>query len=77
MKSSLIRTLSMKYPLLLTRALCMATTICLTVAMIELQYNLSKKVDEYGNQFRYRAKVKDSKSEQLGRWAWDVVLLTP
>lgn len=46
------------------------------VATIELDYKLSKKTDEYGNQFRFRSKVKDNKGEPLGRWAWDVFLLT-
>ena len=46
------------------------------VATIELDYKLSEKADEYGNHFRYRAKIKDTKLTQLGRWAWDVLLLT-
>lgn len=46
------------------------------LATIELDYKLSKKTDEHGNQFRYRAKIKDTKRNQLGRWAWDVLLLT-
>jgi hypothetical protein len=47
------------------------------VVSIELDHKLSKKTDGYGNQFLYRVKVKDSKGEQLGRWAWDVVLVAP
>ena len=46
----------------------------LNVATIELDYKESKKTDGNGNYFRYRAKVKDSKGAQIGRWAWDVFL---
>ena len=41
---------------------------------IELDYKTSRRVDEFGNAFRYRAKVRDAKDAQLGRWAWDVFL---
>jgi hypothetical protein len=44
------------------------------VAAIELKYRQSKKTDQYGNRFGYRAKVKDVNGAQLGRWAWDVTL---
>lgn len=46
-----------------------------SLSLIELNYKTSKRVDEYGNSFRYRAKVSDDHGAQLGRWAWDVFLL--
>jgi hypothetical protein len=43
---------------------------------IYLDYRSSRRTDEYGNEFRYRAKVKDTHDAQLGRWAWDVFLVS-
>ena len=42
---------------------------------LELDYKTSKRTDEYGNKFRYRAKVRGVNGNQAGRWAWDVFLV--
>ena len=48
----------------------------LGVEEIALDYKDSHRVDDPGNVFRYRAKVYGLKHKDLGRWAWDVLLLT-
>lgn len=46
----------------------------LNVKALELDFKESKRIDEFGNEFKYRAKVKDAANANVGRWAWDVFL---
>jgi hypothetical protein len=43
---------------------------------LSLDYRGSKRIDQFGNEFKYRAKVEDTHDAQLGRWAWDVFLVS-
>ena len=52
------------------------TLVSLKLVALELEFKDSKRVDRYGNQFRYRAKVKDTTGAFVGRWAWDVFLVS-
>lgn len=47
----------------------------LNVKALELDFKESRRVDQYGNQFKYRAKVSNTNAGTLGRWAWDVWLV--
>jgi hypothetical protein len=48
----------------------------LDVLTLHLDYKESKRVDQYGNSFKYRAKIDDAKGAKAGRWAWDVFLVS-
>jgi hypothetical protein len=47
----------------------------LNVRAFELDFKESNRADEFGNQFKYRAKVSDSPGAKVSRWAWDVFLV--
>ncbi|MCP9495131.1 MAG: hypothetical protein MSG64_11845 [Pyrinomonadaceae bacterium MAG19_C2-C3] len=50
------------------------TLSALNVATLELNYKESKFVDAHGNEFRYRAKVRNAQNKKVGKWAYDVFL---
>jgi len=47
----------------------------LGVGGVNLDYGESRRRDQHGNVFRYRAKVYGAEGAHLGRWAYDVFLL--
>lgn len=50
------------------------TVESLNVKAFELDFKESKRVDQFGNEFKYRAKVRDTADAKVARWAWDVFL---
>jgi hypothetical protein len=53
----------------------MVTLVAGNVAKMDLDYWLSNRRDQYGNRFRYRARVYGQPGSPIGRWAWDVFLV--
>ena len=47
----------------------------LNVESIALDFRLSNRRDRWGNTFRYRAKIYGTNHRDLGRWAYDVLLV--
>lgn len=48
----------------------------LGVYAFDLDYKESRRTDQYGNQFKYRAKIYDLHGAHVGRWAWDVFFVS-
>lgn len=46
----------------------------LGVSGIDLRYQESRLIDQYGNRFRYRARVFAAAGADTNKWAWDVFL---
>lgn len=53
----------------------LSTLSTLGLRSVELAYKVSKRTDDYGNEYRYRAKVEGAHRTHIKRWAWDVILV--
>ena len=47
----------------------------LGLSKLDLDYRSSPRVDQFGNEFRYRSKIFGPAGSQTARWAWDVFLV--
>ena len=47
------------------------------VASLSLKYTRKRRTDEYGNEFRYRARVNSTDGASAGLWAYDVFFTAP
>lgn len=52
----------------------LSTLAAQNVKAFDLEFSASKRVDQYGNEFRYKAKIKDARDGKVGGWAWDIFL---
>ena len=52
------------------------TLPALGIYSISLDYHLSGRNDEFGNSFRYRARINQGLRTSAGPWAYDVTLVT-
>jgi hypothetical protein len=48
----------------------------LHIESISLKYHELRRFDRFGNQFRYRALVQDTRYKRAARYAWDVFFVT-
>jgi hypothetical protein len=46
------------------------------IESFDCDYRESRRRDRHGNWFRFRAKVDDSRRSRVGKWAWDVFLVS-
>jgi hypothetical protein len=53
------------------------TLVDLKVSSISLDYSEARRRDRYGNSFKYRARISGPNRRDLGRWAYDVFLVSP
>jgi hypothetical protein len=51
------------------------TMSAMGIVSLSLDYKESRRIDGFGNQFRYRAKVLTARGQSASRYAWDVFLL--